>query len=140
MDIQQSLARILKRKEPLADLFYLLFLDEYPEVRQFFLRVNMKRQAILLTMALQASVGYYAHSFPAIAAYLKILGEKHQEWGIPRELYPKWRAAMMSTLGRFHGVDWTPDLANEWESALDLASQKMLEGYSSALSRQSVSC
>ena len=140
MDIQQSLARILKRKEPLADLFYLLFLDEYPEVRQFFLRVNMKRQAILLTMALQASVEYYAHSFPAIAAYLKILGEKHQEWGIPREHYPKWRAAMMSTLGRFHGADWTPELAAQWESALDLASQKMLEGYRTAWPRPAVSC
>jgi hemoglobin-like flavoprotein len=140
MDIQQSLARILKRREPLADLFYLLFLDEYPEVRQFFLRVNMKRQAILLTMALQASVEYYSHSFPAIAAYLKILGEKHKEWGIPRELYPKWRAAMMSTLGRFHGDDWTPELAGQWDAALDLASQKMLEGYGVTAPRQSASC
>ena len=132
MNIQQSLASILDRKEPLADLFYRLFFDEYPEVRQFFERVNMKRQAVLLTVALQLCVQYYAKSYPAIAAYLKILGEKHQEWGIPREDYPKFRAAMLGTLSRFHGNDWNAELAQQWNDAIELASNKMLEGYAPA--------
>jgi hemoglobin-like flavoprotein len=129
MDIQQSLARILEGKEPLADLFYMHFFEEYPEVKPFFARVNMKRQAVLLTVALQLSVQYYEHAFPAIAKYLQILGEKHQDWGIPREHYPKFRAAMLATLGRFHGKDWSAGLAQDWKDAIDLASAKMLEGY-----------
>jgi hemoglobin-like flavoprotein len=131
MNIEQSLGRILERREPLADLFYTSFLDEYPEVRQFFVRVNMKRQAVLLTIALQLSVQHYVYvkSFPAIPAYLKILGERHQNWGIPREHYPKFREAMLSTLSRFHGHDWNAELAQQWKDAIDLASDKMLEGY-----------
>jgi hemoglobin-like flavoprotein len=132
MDIQESLARILERKQPVVDMFYIVFLDTYPEVRQFFARVNLKRQAVLLTAALQLSVQYYLKSFPAIAAYLKILGEKHQDWGIAAEHYPKFRAAMLDTLCRFHGDDWTPQLAEQWNDAIELASNKMLDGYTPA--------
>jgi hemoglobin-like flavoprotein len=132
VDIQHSLARILERKEPLAELFYMCFLNEYPEVRQFFARVNMKRQAVLLTMALQLSVQFYAKAFPAIASYLEILGEKHQDWGIPCEHYPKFREAMLLTLRRFHGDDWSRELAQQWKDAIDLASSKMLDGYAPA--------
>jgi hemoglobin-like flavoprotein len=74
-------------------------------------------------------VQYYVKSFPAIAMYLKILGEKHREWGIPREHFPKFRAAMLATLDRFHGEDWSAELAQQWKDAIDLASHKMLEGY-----------
>jgi len=132
MDIQQSLARVLDRKEPLAELFYTHFFSRYPEVRQYFARVNMKRQAVLLTMALQLSVQYYVNSFPAIAAYLKILGEKHQDWGIPREQYPKFCAAMLETLSQFHGADWSTQLNEQWKDAIELAGAKLQEGYNSA--------
>ena len=132
MDIQQSLARILERKEPMADMFYPFFLAKYPEVQKFFARVNLKRQAVLLTAALQLSVQYYVKSFPAIASYLKILGEKHEEWGIPREDYPKFHAAMLETLSRFHGNDWNAKLAQQWSDAIDLAINKMLAGYAPA--------
>jgi hemoglobin-like flavoprotein len=129
MDMQQSLASILDRKEPLADLFYSLFFDEYPEVRQFYVGVSSKRQAVLLAVALQLCVQYYAKSYPAIAAYLKILGEKQQGRGILREDYPKFRTAMVSTLSRFHGNDWNNELAQQWNDAIELASNKILEGY-----------
>lgn len=129
MDIQESLRRILERKEPVADLFYLVFLDQYPEVRQFFTRVNLERQAVLLTMALQLIVQYAVHSFPVIETYLKILGEKHRDWGIGPEHYRKFCAAMLATLARFHGGAWNEHLAQQWETALALASEKMLEGY-----------
>ena len=129
MDIQESLRRILERNDSVADLFYMIFFDQYPEVRQYFVNVNMGCQAILLTMALQMGVQYYLHSFPAMEAYLKILGQEHYRRRIGADLYPKFRAALLATLDRFHGSDWGDKLAQQWTKALELASEKMLAGY-----------
>jgi hemoglobin-like flavoprotein len=129
MDIQESLRRILERKQPVIDSFYEIFLDQYPEVRQFFARVNMKRQAVLLTMAVQLIVQYYKYSFPVMEAYLKVLGEKHRGWRIGSEHYPKFCEAMLEALGRFHGHEWDEQLAQQWREALALATATILEGY-----------
>jgi len=129
MDILESLQRILERKQPVNDSFYRIFLDQYPEVRQFFARVNMKHQAVLLTMAIQLIVQYYKYSFPVMEAYLKVLGEKHRDWGIGPEHYPKFCAAMLETLAKFHGHEWDQQLAQQWREALELASATILEGY-----------
>jgi len=129
MDIQESLRQILDGKEYVADLFYTVFLDHYPEVRRHFVHVDMRRQAVLLTMALQLVVQYYLHSFPAIEAYLKILGQEHCRRGIGPELYPKFREALLATLSRSHGQDWNEKLAQEWKQALELASERMLAVY-----------
>ena len=129
MDIQESLRRILERKQLIIDSFYKIFFDQYPEVRQFFARVNMKRQAVLLTIAIQLIVQYYRYSFPVMEAYLRVLGEKHRDWGVGPEHYPKFRAAMLETLGAFHGHEWDEQLGRQWREALELATATILDGY-----------
>jgi hemoglobin-like flavoprotein len=129
MDIQQSIQRILEQKDTLADLFYLVFLEQYPEVRERFQGVNMKAQVALLTMALMVIERHYQGSYPATAMYLRYLGTKHHERGIARGDFPKFRAAMLATLERFHSKDWNPRLAREWAEAIDKATAAMLDGY-----------
>jgi hemoglobin-like flavoprotein len=129
MDIQESLHQLLAREELVADLFYVVFLDRYPEVRRHFVHVNMRSQAVLLTMALQVVVQYYLHGFPAAEAYLRILGEEHSRRQIAPELYPKFCDALLATLGRFHSRDWNDPLAQQWRQALEHAVAKMLEAY-----------
>ena len=131
MDIQESIRRILTQESLVADLFYRVFLEQYPEVRRHFAEVDMRRQAVLLTVALQLVVQYYQHSFPAVGTYLQILGQEHNRRGVTGELYPKWRAALLATLSRFHGQDWDEALSGQWSEALELASQKMLSANSS---------
>lgn len=53
MDIEESVGKILRRGEDVADLFYAKFLGRHPEARAYFADVNLKRQAVLLTMALK---------------------------------------------------------------------------------------
>ena len=132
MDIQESLHQILSREKLVADLFYIVFLERYPEVRRHFVGVNMRRQSVLLTMALQVVVQYYLHGFPAAEAYLKVLGEEHSRREIAPELYPKFCNALLATLGRFHSRDWKDPLAQEWQQALERAVTKMLETYTKA--------
>ncbi|MFN4260277.1 MAG: globin domain-containing protein [Gemmataceae bacterium] len=130
MNIKQSIHRILEQENTLADLFYLVFLDKYPEVRRFFERVDMRRQAQVLTMVLLVLETHSTHGYPATTRYLRQLGTDHQRWGIKPELYPHFRDALLETLRRFHGSNWTPEVAGEWELAIDRAIATMLEGYS----------
>jgi hemoglobin-like flavoprotein len=129
MDLRESIDEILRQSDKLADLFYLVFLDDYPEVQEYFHGVDMKRQNTLLTMALIIVERNVEGPYAIAESYLQILGRKHQERGIPRELYPKWRAAMMGTLERFHGPTWNDQLAKDWSKALTQGIEVMLAVY-----------
>jgi len=129
MTIHDSLHRILEQNETLADLFYIVFIERYPEVRRHFQGVNLRTQSVLLTIALMVMERHYTGSYPATHMYLKYLGAKHKKWGIPAEHYPKFGDALLATLERFHSTDWGPPLAAEWAAAIDRAVRTMLEGY-----------
>ena len=55
--------------------------------------MDMGRQAVMLTMALQTIVQHYDKKYPITGEYLSDLGARHHEWGIPRELYANWHDA-----------------------------------------------
>lgn len=129
MDIHESLERIMRRQEIVADLFYGVFLDRFPEVSRFFAGVDLIRQAVLLTIALKVIEQHYLGGYRAAELYLKYLGSRHYELGIPEHTYPMFREALLETLGRFFGQEWSTNLARQWHEAIDKASNTMLEGY-----------
>jgi len=133
MKIDESIQVILKREKVVADLFYLTFLDRYPAVQQFFLNVDMQQQNVLLTMGLFIVEQYYRFQYPAIKHYLQLLGHKHYLRKVPADMYADWRACLVETLRQFHGSAWTAGLEAEWNAAIDLASQIMLQGYQTRL-------
>jgi hemoglobin-like flavoprotein len=61
--------------------------------------------------------------------YLRYLGTKHHDRGIPAELFPKFRDALLAALERFHSNDWNAHLARQWHDAIDHATATMLSGY-----------
>jgi hemoglobin-like flavoprotein len=129
MNIQDSLRRVLEERDTVATTFYEVFFERTPEARPLFDGVNMKHQAVLLTMALMVIERHHAHGYPSTALYLKYLGHKHHLRGVPPEMYPKWAEALLATLARFHGPDWDEEAAGQWRSALEGAAQVMLVGY-----------
>jgi hemoglobin-like flavoprotein len=129
LDIAESIQHILCREEVVTDLFYDIFLDRHADVRQYFLGVNLSHQASVLRMVLLLIEQNYRQPTPAINQYLKILGYRHGQRKIPRELYPAFRDCLLETLSRFHGNDWSIALQAQWHGAIDSASNVMLEGY-----------
>ena len=129
MNISESIHEILLRSDTFAALFYLAFLKDYPEVQQHFQGVDMKRQNLLLTVALMVVERHAGHRYSATTDYLHLLGQQHLRRNITPDLYPKWRAAMLGTLERFHGVHWDTALAGQWEKAIDSAIETMLMAY-----------
>ena len=129
MNIQGSLQQILQEKDRLAEMFYEYFLEAYPELRPLFAKVDFKRQRILLTTGLMVVERHFTHPAPAVEQYLQYLGTKHHEFRIPRAAYEKWTEAMLVTMQRFHGEDWSEDLAQQWRSAIEQACELMFQGY-----------
>lgn len=129
MDISESIQQILTREEIVTDLFYDIFLDRHPEVRDYFVGVRLDHQAAVLRMSLLLVEHYYRQATPGLHQYLKILGQRHAEWQIPTELYPSFRDCLLETLRRFHGADWTDRLQEQWHAAINAATQAMLQGY-----------
>lgn len=129
MDIGVSVQQILNREEIVTDLFYDIFLDRHPEVRQYFIGVNLNQQAMVLRMSLLLIEQHYQQPSPALRQYLKLLGNRHAARKIPVSHYPAFRDCLLETLGRFHGNNWTNDLERQWRLAIESATASMLQGY-----------
>ena len=130
MDIQESVEQILQRGEILADRFYAVFLDRHPEARAYFAGVDLKRQAVLLTMTLKLMEQHHVHGFPAIVSYLKYLGHRHRvHLKIPADLYPPFGVCLLEALREFHGEAWNPNLEDQWREAIEGAVAVMTEDY-----------
>lgn len=129
MNLRQSLDRILSERHVVFQTFYSHFLERFPELRHHFAGINLTGQGLMLTVSVQAAVEYHLRRFPAMEAYLRHVGAKHERLNVARDSYPKFRDAMLETLAKFHGNDWSPELAGQWRDALDGATRVMLEGY-----------
>jgi hemoglobin-like flavoprotein len=129
MNIEHSIETILGRDEIITDLFYDIFLDRHPDVRQFFLGVNLDHQAVVLRMSLLLIEQHYRVPTPASRQYLRVLGHRHKVRQIPESLFLPFRDCLLETLERFHGVDWSEPLRREWSAAIDEAAKVILEGY-----------
>lgn len=129
MEIHESIQQILQAKDELGVMFYEHFLTQYPEVQRHFQKVDLKRQSILQVTALMIIERHWSHPTPATELYLQYLGMRHQGLQIPKEVFGVWVKAMLETMQKFHGEDWTPSLENQWRQAFDRAIQIMFRGY-----------
>ncbi len=129
MDINESLNRILHARDTVGELFYNHFFSTYPEVRDYFDGVDFQRQRVLLVTALMIIERNHVEPRPAVEQYLQYLGNKHRVIDIPKEEYGKWTEAMVETLARFHGAEWSSSLEKQWREAIGKAIALMFEGY-----------
>ena len=129
MNVHDSMERIMQSQDGFGEAFYEVFFRRCPEAQPYFKDSDMKRQALVLTMAVSLIEQYDSRGYPATGKYLQHLGAQHHGRSIPRELYPVWRDAMLETLGRFIGDDWTEELSAQWSEAIDRCSRVMFQGY-----------
>lgn len=129
MQIGESIQLLLSHKEQVIETFYHRFLDRHREAQVYFEGVNVSHQATMLTMALLTVECHFSNAYPATEHYLRVLGHRHHDWGIPRDLYPAFRDCLLETLAEFHGSQWDADLSGAWRAALDQSIAVMLEGY-----------
>ena len=102
MDLHESVDRILAEGTTLTDRFYEMLFERHPEARVLFEKTHMSAQSVMLSAALMVSK--HSPDYPlGTRQYLKVLGTRHARKGVPRELYPAFRA---SPPGRARRVPW----------------------------------
>jgi hemoglobin-like flavoprotein len=134
VDIRESIRQILQAKDELGVMFYEHFLEKYPELQKHFQDIDLKRQSTLLVTALMIIERHWTDPRTGTELYLRHLGTKHKDFGIPEDAYESWLEAMLETMQKFHGQDWTPSVESQWRQAFDLAIQNILRGYAQRVS------
>lgn len=128
--VQQSFAKVAPIADQAAALFYARLFEIAPEVRPLF-HGDMKEQGRKLMGTLGVVVkglGELEAILPAASA----LAKRHVAYGVKAEHYAAVGAALLWTLERELGADWTPELAAAWTDAYATVSRYMVsEAYGS---------
>jgi hemoglobin-like flavoprotein len=123
--IQESFKKVAPISEQAAALFYGRLFEIAPAVKPLF-RGDMKEQGSKL-MATLAVVVNGLGNLQAILPAASALAKRHVAYGVKPADYEPVGAALIWTLERGLGEQWTPELAQAWGAAYAILSQFMID-------------
>jgi len=123
--IQDSFAKVAPISEQAAELFYGRLFEIAPAVKPLF-HGDMKEQGQKL-MATLAVVVNGLGDLPSILPAASRLAKRHLAYGVMPEHYQPVGEALLWTLERGLGAQWTPELAAAWAGAYTLLSGYMID-------------
>jgi nitric oxide dioxygenase len=113
--VQDSFAKVAPISEQAADLFYGRLFEIAPEVKPMF-KGDMKEQGRKL-MATLAVVVNGLSDLNSILPAASMLAKRHVAYGVTAGHYAPVGSALLWTLERGLGAQWTQDLAAAWAAA-----------------------
>ena len=129
--IQDSFANVIPIADQAAALFYGRLFEIVPEVKPLF-RGDMTEQGRKL-MATLATVVNSLDNLEAVLPAASALAKRHVEYGVKAADYAPVGAALLWTLEKGLGDQWTPELAAAWGEAYKVLSEFMIaEAYGPA--------
>ena len=123
--IQESFAKVVPISEQAAALFYGRLFEIAPSVKPLF-RGDMTEQGRKL-MATLAVVVNGLTNLESILPAASALAKRHVGYGVKPIHYPIVGEALLWTLERGLGADWTPELAEAWTDAYGVLSDYMID-------------
>ena len=122
--VQESFAKVAPIADQAAALFYNRLFEIAPEVKPLF-RGDMTEQGRKL-MATLAVVVNGLSNLEAILPAASALAKRHVAYGVKPGHYTPVGEALLWTLERGLGAQWTPDLAAAWGAAYTTLSGFMI--------------
>ena len=122
--VQQSFSKVAPISQQAAALFYDRLFQIAPEVKPLF-RGDMDEQGRKL-MATLAVVVNALTNLETILPAASALAKKHVGYGVKPEYYGPVGAALLWTLERGLGPEWTPDIGAAWTAAYTVLSDFMI--------------
>jgi hemoglobin-like flavoprotein len=123
--VQSSFEKVVPIAPSAATLFYGRLFETTPDVIPFF-KSSMDEQG----RKLMATLGLVVGSLGALDAVLplaKSLAIRHVSYGVRAEHYAPVGAALLWTLERELGADFTPEIEEAWAAAYGVLSNAMIE-------------
>jgi hemoglobin-like flavoprotein len=110
--VRSSVQKIMLISDETADLFYSRLFEIAPYVRPLF-KGDMKDQGARMMTMLHYAV-QNMHRLNECASMLEQLGQKHRSYGVTGGHYDIFASALLWTLERMLGREFTDDVRNAW--------------------------
>jgi nitric oxide dioxygenase len=123
--VQQSFAQVAPIADKAAEIFYDRLFEVAPAVKPLF-SGDMAEQRRKLMATLAALVGGLS-DLPSVLPTASALAKRHVGYGARPEHYPVVGDALLWTLARGLGPQWTPEVAAAWTAAYATLSGFMIE-------------
>jgi hemoglobin-like flavoprotein len=122
--VQQSFAKVAPISEQAARLFYDRLFEIAPSVRAMFPSdMTEQRRKLMATLAIVVNgLSNLEMILPAASS----LATRHVAYGAKAEHYPVVGEALLWTLEKGLGADWTPEVAKAWTAAYTTLSEFMI--------------
>ncbi|RAI43965.1 hypothetical protein CH341_11640 [Rhodoplanes roseus] len=122
--VRSSFDRVWAESRRLTDLFYGRLFETAPDVQPLFRgNIDEQKQKFLGTLAvIVGSLENAAVLMPAAAT----LARQHVDYGVSREHYPVVGEALLWSMERCLGSDWTPSVAAAWRRAYAAITDHMI--------------
>jgi hemoglobin-like flavoprotein len=122
--VQGSFAKVAPIAAMAAGIFYSRLFEIAPEVKPLF-RGDMTEQGRKLMRTLTVVVNGLGN-LEAILPAASALAKNHVAYGVQPSHYAPVGAALLWTLERGLGPDWTPEVQNAWSAAYETLSSFMI--------------
>jgi methyl-accepting chemotaxis protein len=129
--IRASFDALRPQAPALANRFYEILFERYPQVKPMFAKTDFSKQKQMLIQALSLLVANLEKP-EILKAYLGVLGAKHAGYGATDAQYDAVGECLLATLAEFAGPLWTPELAGEWAETYGAVAFLMKEGAATA--------
>jgi hemoglobin-like flavoprotein len=110
--VQTSFKKVVPIAATAADLFYNRLFEIAPETRTLFPRDLAEQKGKLMSMLGTAVTNL--HKLDAILPAVKDLGQRHKGYGVTAAHYAPVGAALLWTLEKGLGPDFTPEVKAAW--------------------------
>jgi hemoglobin-like flavoprotein len=134
MLVRASFARVLPIKNAAADLFYDRLFEVAPELRRMF-PADLHQQKQKLMAMLATAVGGLT-DLEALVPKVKALGARHVGYGARAADYNVVGEALLWTLERGLGEDFTPEVRAAWTKVYGVLAATMQAGAAEAADMQ----
>jgi nitric oxide dioxygenase len=123
--VQQSFAQVAPIADKAAEIFYDRLFEVAPAVKPLFSAdLAEQRRKLMATLAVVVNG---LSDLPSILPAASALAKRHVDYGARPEHYPVVGDALLWTLARGLGPQWTSDVAAAWTAAYTTLSGFMIE-------------
>lgn len=123
--VQTSFQKVVPIAGTAADLFYDRLFETAPATRALFPQDLAEQKKKL--MAMLATAVTNLHKLDAILPAVKALGQRHKGYGVTADLYAPVGAALLWTLEKGLGPDFTSETKTAWTDAYAALAAVMTE-------------
>ncbi|HJW08388.1 MAG TPA: globin family protein [Holophagaceae bacterium] len=124
--VQSTWTLVIPIRDAAAAIFYEALFERDPALRDLFPQDLAEQKRKLMAAVSAAVVGL--NQPEQLIPMLRDMGRKHLAYGVQDKDYETVGAALLWTLEKGLGEDWTPEVAEAWTKAYTLISDTMRDG------------